>query len=73
VMETSKGARVPLDEAQRAYRFAVIQRARGWHRNGETFKVGPYQLDAVNEQGVVAGCHRIAWDEIERFAKLQNW
>jgi hypothetical protein len=72
-METSKGARVPLSEAERAFRFAVIQRSRGWHRNGDVFKVGDYQLDAVNEQGVVAGCHRIAWNEIERFAKAQGW
>lgn len=73
IMETSKGARVPLSEAEKAFRFAVAMRARGWHRNGDTFAVGSYQLDAVNEQGVVAGCHRIAWPEIERFAKAQGW
>lgn len=72
-METSKGATVPLDEAQKAFRFCMVARARGWHRNGDQFKVGDYHLDAVNEQGVVAGCHRIAWDEIERFAKMQGW
>ncbi len=72
-LETSKGARVPLDEAQRAFRFAITRREKGWHRNGETFAVGSYQLDAVNEAGIVAGCHRIGWDEIERFAKLQGW
>lgn len=73
MMETSKGAKVPLQEAQKAFRFAVIMRERGWHRNGDKFQVGDYQLDAVNAQGVVAGCHRIAWPEIERFAKLQGW
>ncbi len=72
-METSLGARVPIAEAERAYRFAMIQRARGWHRNGERFTVGHYSLDAVNEQGVVAGCHRVTWSEIERFAQLQGW
>ncbi len=72
-METSKGATVPLDEAEKAFRFAMIQRKRGWHKNGEQFKVGDYHLDAVNEQGVIAGCHRITWEEIERFAKAQNW
>jgi predicted Abi (CAAX) family protease len=64
---------VPLPEAEKAFRFAMIQRKRGWHRNGDQFKVGDYQLDAVNEQGVIAGCHRIGWDEIERFAKTQGW
>lgn len=72
-METSKGARVPLAEAEKAFRFAQLKRSTGWHRNGDTFKVGEFQLDAVNEFGVVAGCHRVAWNEIERFAKLQGW
>lgn len=70
---TSKGARVPLTDAERSFRFCMKVRARGWHRNGDRHAVGMYQLDAVNEQGVVAGCHRIAWDEIERFAKTQGW
>lgn len=72
-MQTSRGAVVPITEAERAFRFAMIQRERGWRRNGEQFAVGPYQLDAVNEFGVIAGCHRVAWAEIERFAKEQGW
>lgn len=72
-METSKGARVPLGEAHKAYRFAICKRDKGWSCNGETFAVGSYHLDAVNAQGIVAGCHRITWDEVERFATLQGW
>lgn len=72
-LETTRGAIVPLSDAERTFRFAVAVRARGWHSNGDKHQVGMYSLDAVNEQGVVAGCHRIAWDEIERFAKLQGW
>ena len=72
-MQTSKSARVPLDEAERAFRFCLKMRDKGWHKNGDTFKVGNYQLDAVNEFGVIAGCHRVAWAEIERFAKSQQW
>jgi hypothetical protein len=72
-LETSKGVRVPLSDAERAFRFAIARREKGWHRNGETFSVGTYQLDAVNAQGIVAGCHRIEWPEVERFAKLQGW
>ena len=67
-METSKGASVPLTEAEKAFRFAVLMRERGCK-----FQVGDYQLDAVNAQGIVAGCHRFDWQEIERFAKLQGW
>lgn len=73
VMETSKGARVPILEAEKAFRFVMLKREKGWHRNGENFPIGEFHLDAVNEQGVVAGCHRVTWDEIERFAKSQGW
>ena len=31
------------------------------------------QLDAINSEGVVAGCHRVSWSEIERVAKLEGW
>lgn len=72
-MVTTHGARVPLTDAQRTYRFAMLARAKGWHRNGETHAIGAYQLDSVNEQGVIAGCHRVTWAEIERFAAAMGW
>jgi hypothetical protein len=70
---TSRGARVPMAAAERVYKFAQARRAAGWHRNGETCEVGHYSLDAVNAQGIVAGCHRISWEEIERFANQEGW
>ena len=73
ILQTSRGAVVPLADAERAFRFIMLKRETGWHRNGETFRVGDFQLDAVNAQGIVAGCHRIDWKEIERFASTQNW
>jgi hypothetical protein len=72
-MVTSHGARVPLEDARRTYRFAMRAKSKGWHRNGETHAIGSYQLDSVNEQGVIAGCHRVTWAEIERFAAAQKW
>lgn len=75
-METSQGARVPLTHAKRAVARVVKVRASGqsWHRNGSTLPVGHYHIDSISETGdVVAGCHRIAWEEIERFAKSQGW
>ena len=72
-LQTSKGASVPLSDAERAFRFIMLKRQTGWHRNGETFKVGEFQLDEVTPEYVKAGCHRIEWNEIERFAKTQNW
>lgn len=72
VVETSKGAAIPWDDAVRLFRFALARRKKGWRRNGETFAAGPYQLDAVNEHGIVAGCHRIGFDEMERLAKKEG-
>lgn len=70
---TSRGVRVPYAEGRRTFEFLQKVRDRGWHRNGTTFAVGGYQLDAVNADGLVAGCHRIKWEEIERFAKAEGW
>ena len=67
---SSRGARVPIAEAKTALRFVLSRRVAGWHRNGSTCPVGHYQLDAINPEGVVAGCHRITWEEIERLTTL---
>ena len=72
-MVTSHGARVPIADAERGYRFALKMRERGWRRNGEQFKVGMYDLDSVSTTGVICGCHRLSWEEILRFAEQQNW
>ena len=72
-VETSKGARVAIDTARLTFIFATRHKLTGWHRNGESFDIGDYQLDAVNEFGIVAGCHRIAWDELNRFAIAMSW
>lgn len=75
-METSQGARVPLTHAKRAIARVAAVRAAGqpWHRNGSTLPVGHYHIDSIDAEGnVIAGCHRIAWTEIERFAQSQGW
>lgn len=72
-MVTSKGARVPIADAERAYKFASKVRAKGWRANGEQCRVGIYKLDAVTSEGVICGCHRVSWSEILRFAQQQNW
>lgn len=64
------GARVPLRAAQVAYRFAMSKRGQEWRENGEVCEVGHYRLNAINAQGIVAGCHRITWAELERLAPV---
>jgi len=72
-VETTKGIRITELEAKLAFRFIAKHRAMGWKRNGEQFPIANYQLDSINEFGIVAGCHRITWDEINRFAMLMEW
>lgn len=72
-VETSWGARFPVADATRAYRAISALRARGklpWHRNGEHIKLGPYELDRVDANGLIrAGCHLVAWSEVEGAAR----
>ena len=68
-VETSKGAYFPTEQARQAIRFvkAVIKSGKAWQRNGEQFKLGNYQLDAVSTVGTVrAGCHVVKFAEIEK-------
>lgn len=71
MLETSQGARVPLADAIRVFRFVKLCRERGeaWQRNGATLPVGAFQVDRVAPNGTFrAGCHLIHWPEIERAA-----
>jgi len=70
-LETSRGAQVPFTHAVRAYQFASECKRTGqaWRTNGHTFHVGAFQLDEVDAAGNIrAGCHRIAFEEMERLA-----
>ena len=72
-LQTTRGARVPLDHAIKA--FQVIKRLRekgqAYQRNGHTIHLGHFALDAIDPQGnVTAGCHHVEWEEIERVATL---
>ena len=75
VVETSKGMRLPLRGVRLAWLFVQSKRGAGWHKNGETFEIQDadgraWHLDAVTEHGVVAGCHRLTWAELDWFAAL---
>jgi len=75
-VETSRGAHVPVEDAIRA--FAVVRRCReaatAWTPQGDSVRLGHFTLDHVDAQGnIKAGCHNIAWDEIERLANERGW
>jgi hypothetical protein len=72
-LETSLGASVPLSHAIKVVRRVAACRAAGvsWHRNGETIRVGNFQVDAIDPDGSFrAGCHSFNWPEIEQAARL---
>lgn len=72
---TSWGARVPLADAIRVFRFAKLCRETGkaWHANGKRVYCGRYQIDKIMpDGGFRAGCHLINWPEIEAAAILAD-
>jgi hypothetical protein len=72
-MVTSRGARFPVSHAKRALAFVRKVRKSGqtYVRNGHTIHLGPYALDRIEADGtVMAGCHVVCWQEIERIAPL---
>lgn len=72
---TSWGARVPLADAIRVFRFAKLCRESGkaWHANGKRVHCGHYSIDKIMpDGGFRAGCHLINWPEIERAAILAD-
>jgi len=72
LLQTSLGAQVPLDHAIKAFRILKRLRNQGetYQRNGHTIHLGHFALDSFENDTVKAGCHRVAWDEIERVATL---
>ena len=72
-LQTSRGASVPLAHAVKAFRVIKRLRSKGesYERNGHTIHLGHFALDAVDSAGNVrAGCHEVAWEEIQRVATL---
>jgi hypothetical protein len=72
-LQTSRGARVPLDHAVKAFRVIKRLRDKGqtYERNGHTIHLGHFALDSIDNAGNVrAGCHTVEWEEIARVATL---
>ena len=70
-IETSKGARIPLDHAPRILKLIQSVRAAGreYVRNGHTEHAGTFAIDRVTVDGkLIAGCHEIDYAELARLA-----
>ena len=79
-IETSWGAQVPLSYAQIIWE--LVKTCRELSKPMDKVEVTPkageterfYQVDRIDADGAVhAGCHHIAWPQIERLAKRLNW
>jgi len=73
MVETTKGARIPVSHAIAALALLRRLKANGqtYQRNGHTIHLGHYSLDSFDSDGTLtAGCHVIPWDEIMRFAPV---
>jgi hypothetical protein len=69
-VQTSKGARFPLDHGLKALPLirAIVARGETWQRNGKTIHLGNYQIDTIGDGVIVAGCHTLPISEVERLA-----
>lgn len=77
-VETSRGAEFPVEHAKRAFRplSVVVARGKPWDANGPDtalIRLGHFHVDRVEFVNgaavVVAGCHRVAWSEVELCAR----
>jgi hypothetical protein len=72
-LQTSRGARVPLAHAVKAFRVLkrLHDKGQAYQRNGHTIHLGHFALDSLDTEGnVTAGCHTVQWAEITRVAAL---
>lgn len=80
-IETSKGARFPIEHAKKA--FSIVRRCKEnentWAKTAMTqeqiekinIRLGHFSIDEIDAQGnVKAGCHFVEWDQIERLATI---
>ena len=74
-IETSKGAKFPVTHAKKA--FTAIRAYKENNalfdvgRGNKSIKLGHFTIDKIHPNGdVIAGCHFVEWDEIERIATI---
>ena len=68
-VETSKGIRIPVDTCKKMWK--IVSR---WHENPSCFKPvqidtkgsGKYTISSYEDDILTAGCHKIAYCEMER-------
>lgn len=73
-IETTKGARIPLDHALRAFPLLkrLHQKDASLDISKHAIKLGYYTVNRVEKDNLIVGCHSIPFSEIYAIAKKLN-
>ena len=66
-VETSHGARIPMDDAKTFYK--AISRFRATPEQCPSIDVSHFRLNKLSSQGARIGCHFLAWSVMDQFAQ----
>lgn len=69
-LESTLGVTIPAPEVRPPLAFILSHRHTPWQKNGARFPVAGYELDSITKAGIVAGCHRFTWAEVDRVRSL---
>lgn len=75
IIETSKQIKIGIAEARKLWRAvsAMHRGAEFWHGLVEDITGHQWSLNRYENDLLTAGCHRIAYNEMERIAKQLGW
>lgn len=72
-VETSKAVQIPVKMAERFYKWLKHQLKKGGCTGNCDHKILGYNVDQVNKEFILIGCHNVTWLEIEKIAKKLGW
>lgn len=75
IIETSKEIKIGIEEARRMWQVVSLLHQGGQFRHGlvEDVDGNRWSLNRYENDLLTAGCHRIAYNEMERIAKQLGW
>jgi hypothetical protein len=72
LVQTSRGAEVPVEHAKRLWPIIerVMQRGEAYQRNGHSEHIGDFVVDRIEPTGdIKIGCHLIKFDQVQKIAR----
>lgn len=75
IIETSKQIKIGIEEARRMWQVVSLLRRGGQFRHGlvEDVNGNKWSINRYENDILTAGCHRIAYSEMESIAKQLGW